>query len=167
MPARSPIPESRIRELEDYRKTKWEGLEHQRFLCVWLRVRSGMSAVEIAGVLGCHPDTARSIQREFIARGCAVFRDENNGGRRNQLMTEEEERAFLEGFANAAKDALMLTAGRIKAALEKRLGREVNRSTVYRMLMRHNWRKVVPRPRHPKQDKKAADAFKKRASRTG
>ena len=79
----------------------------------------------------------------------------------------EEERAFLEGFAKAAKDASMLTAGRVKAALEKKVGREVNKSTVYRMLMRHNWRKAAPRPRHPKQDKEAAGAFKKRASRTG
>jgi len=165
MPARLPIPESRIAELEEYRKTKWEGLEHQRFLCVWLRVDSGMSAVEIAGVLGCHPDTVRSIQREFIARGTAVFRDENNGGRRNQLMTEEEERRFLEGFAKGAKDASLLTVGAIKAALEEKAGREVNKSTVYRMLRRHNWRKVVPRPKHPKQSKEAVGAFKKRASR--
>jgi len=167
MPARLPIPERRVAELEEYRKTKWEGLEHQRFLYVWLRVDRGMSAVEIANLLGCHPDTVRFIQRDFIARGAAVFRDENNGGRRNQLMTEAEERRFLESFAKGARDASMLTAGRIKAALEKKAGREVNKSTVYRMLRRHGWRKVAPRPRHPKQDKKAAGAFKKRASRTG
>ena len=61
MPAQLPISESRIIELEEYRKTKWKGLEHQHFLCVWFCVDSGMSAVEITGGLGCHPDTVRSI----------------------------------------------------------------------------------------------------------
>jgi hypothetical protein len=34
-------------------------------------------------------------------------------------------------------------------------------STVYRMLDRHGWRKLVPRPRHPKADVAAQAAFKK------
>jgi hypothetical protein len=37
----------------------------------------------------------------------------------------------------------------------------VARSTIYRLLGRHGWRKVVPRPRHPKTDLAAQSAFKK------
>lgn len=33
--------------------------------------------------------------------------------------------------------------------------------TVYRMLDRHGWRKVIPRLRHPKADMQTQDAFKK------
>ena len=40
-------------------------------------------------------------------------------------------------------------------------GKAVARSTVYRLLERHGWRKVVPRPRHPKADVAAQAAFKK------
>jgi transposase len=167
MPSRSPIPESRLAELAEYAHRKWKGLEHQRFLCVWLRAEKGMTSAAIAGVLGCHPVTVRQVQREFIARGPAVFLDENNGGRRRQLMTPDEEAEFLAGFRDAAASASLLTVGEIKAALEARVGRKVHKTTVYRMLERHGWRKVAPRPKHPKQDKEAQDAFKKGASQIG
>jgi hypothetical protein len=37
-----------------------------------------------------------------------------------------------------------LEVSRVKAAYEQALGRKVPKSTVYRMLARHGWRKVVP-----------------------
>ncbi|MDR2697515.1 MAG: winged helix-turn-helix domain-containing protein [Holophagales bacterium] len=76
-------------------------------------------------------------------------------------MTVGEEAEFLGGFLKAAGDASVLVAGEIKAVLEARLGRKVHETTVYRMLKRHGWRKVAPGPRHPRQDPKAAEAFKK------
>ena len=54
-----------------------------------------------------------------------------------------------------------MEVSRIKAAYEQALGRKVPKSTVYRMLARHGWRKVVPRPRHPKSDAATQAAFKK------
>jgi hypothetical protein len=36
-------------------------------------------------------------------------------------------------------------------------------STVYDLLARHGWRKLMPRPFHPKRDVAAQDAFKKTA----
>ena len=47
-----PIPESRIPELENFRKKRWPGLEFQRFLCVWLRVKEALSTLDIAKVIG-------------------------------------------------------------------------------------------------------------------
>jgi len=41
------------------------------------------------------------------------------------------------------------------------LGYKVPASSVYRMLERHGWRKIVPRPSHPKADPQAQEAFKK------
>jgi hypothetical protein len=37
----------------------------------------------------------------------------------------------------------------------------VPKSTVYRMLARHGWRKLAPRPRHRKADAVRQQAFKK------
>ena len=50
---------------------------------------------------------------------------------------------------------------RVKAAYEEVLGRKVPKSKVYRMLARHGWRKVMPRPRHPKTDAAIQAEFKK------
>ncbi|HEY5344316.1 MAG TPA: winged helix-turn-helix domain-containing protein, partial [Solirubrobacteraceae bacterium] len=44
--------------------------------------------------------------------------------------------------------------------LAQRSGRPVGPSTLYRILKRHGWRKVVPRPRHPDADPERQEAFK-------
>ena len=83
------------------------------------------------------------------------------GGRRRQNMTPEEEAAFLAPFFEQAKTGGILVVAPIKAAYEKALGRKVPDSTVYRLLARHGWRKIAPRPRHPKGDPQAQEAWKK------
>src|SRR5204863_9284977 len=47
----------------------------------------------------------------------------------------------------------------IKQAFEKRVGHEVDETTIYRLLERHQWRKLVPRPFHPKADKEEPRLF--------
>ncbi len=51
----------------------------------------------------------------------------------------------------------------LKVAYEKAIGHETSKSTVYNLLARHGWRKLMPRPFHPKRDPAAQDAFKKTA----
>jgi transposase len=161
-----PIPENRRSELNDFRKNKWSGFEFQRFLCVWLRLEQGLSNKVIVDILGWNINTVRITQRDFISRGIDALVEEKRGGRRRQLMTIEEEKSFLASFEIAARDGEILVANEIRASLEKHLGRTVHKSTVYRLLRRHNWRKVMPRPKHPKQDELTIEAFKKGASPT-
>ena len=52
----------------------------------------------------------------------------------------------------------------LKAAYETAIGHETSNSTVYNLLARHGWRKLMPRPFHPKRDLAAQNAFKKTAS---
>jgi transposase len=159
-----PIPKKRLVELENYRKAKFSAYELKHFLCVWLRAAQGLKALDIARAVGLHEVSVKVVQRDFISRGKEAFSKDKRGGRRRQLMALEEEKAFLDGFLNAAADASLLVVNEIKAALEKKLGRSVHKATVYRMLKRHDWRKVAPRPKHPKQSKEAAEAFKKGAT---
>jgi transposase len=163
----TPIPEERIKELEEFRKGKWHGFEFMRFLCVWLRTAQNMTTEMIAKTIGWHVNTVRFTQKDFIDRGIPALAESKRGGRYHALMSKEEESAFLSQFEEAGSKGSILTANDIKEALEKRLGREVHIATVYRILRRHGWRKVVPRPQHPKRDKEAAEAFKKGASRNG
>ena len=87
------------------------------------------------------------------------------GGRRNAAMSLEEEREFLRPWAELSAEGGMLVVSPLRAALAQKLGRPVTHSVVYRMLARHGWRKVVPRPRHPKADVAAQAAFKKTSPR--
>jgi len=163
----TPIPENRIAELEEFRKQKWAGHEFQRFLCVWLRVYSGLSTFEIARAVGWNVNTVRLTQKGFIDRGVSALIESPKGGRYHALMTPEEEKSFLSGFEKDASKGAILTANEIKAALEALVGHKVHKTTVYRMLDRNGWRKIVPRPRHPKKDEEAGKAFKKGASLKG
>jgi len=150
-----PIPESRIPELEDFRKKKWSVCEFQRFMCIWLRVKQAMSTLNIAKMIGWNVNTVRIIQRDFIKRGVAALTESTRGGRYHALLTPEEEKNFLASFEKSAEQGALLVANEIKEALEKRLGHKVHKTTVYRMLHRNGWRKVAPRPSHPKRDKEA------------
>src|SRR6266850_868334 len=53
--------------------------------------------------------------------------------------------------------------GGIKALKPKAIGHETSNSTVYNLLARHGWRKLMPRPFHPKRDLAAQHDFKKTA----
>ena len=74
-----------------------------------------------------------------------------------------EERALLARFAKAAGAGEMLNIHDLKTAYEKAIGHSTSDSTVYNLLHRHGWRKLMPRPFHPKRDLAAQNAFKKTA----
>jgi hypothetical protein len=47
-----------------------------------------------------------------------------------------------------------------KQAYERAIGHKTSSSTVYNLLGRHGWRKLMPRPFHPKRDVEAQNAKK-------
>jgi len=161
----TPIPSHRVAELEEFRKKKWPGQEFQRFLCVWLRVENKLSTAEIARTLDISVNTVRYTQKDFIDNGVSALTELKRGGRKRYLMTLEEESSFLKRFEEKAGQGALLVIHEIKAALEKHLGRSLHKTTVYRILYRHGWRKLAPRPSHPKRNQQEAEAFKKGASR--
>ena len=61
----------------------------------------------------------------------------------------------------------LVTARSLKARYESRVGHAVPDSTVYRLLARHQWRQVLPRPKHPKDNPRARAAFKKTSGQGG
>jgi transposase len=161
----TPVSESRIAELREFGKARWTGMEFQRFLCAWLRAERGMATKEIAAAVGWRVNTVRCVRKDFADNGAPAPAEGRRGGRMHQDMPPGEEAEFLGGFLGAAGDASVRVAGEIEAALGARLGRKVHETTVYRMLKRRGWRKAAPRPRHPRQDQKAAGAFKKGGAR--
>jgi transposase len=76
-------------------------------------------------------------------------------------MSVEQEREFLEPWAESAADGGMLIVAPLRAALAQQLGRPVTHSVIYRLLARHGWRKVAPDTRHPKSDLLTQEQWKK------
>jgi transposase len=134
--------------------------DFRRVQCVWLRAKLGLSNDEIAVALGWSPNTVRAWHSPFLRHGEGILVGVGRGGRQHAYLAPDEEEAFLEGFLEQAERGGILVVGEIKAAYEEAVGHPVPKSTVYRMLARHGWRKVAPRPRHPKGDPTAQEAFK-------
>lgn len=115
-----------------------------------------------AEILGLGRSRVCVLRRDFRANNCQpVEARERRGGRRNQLMSFDEERKFLSPWIEKAEAGGVLVVPPIHAAFEQAVGRKVPKSTVYRLLARHGWRKVAPDTRHPKSDPEAQETFKK------
>lgn len=135
--------------------------EFQRIQCVLMRATTDCSAGQIAQVLGWATATVHITHSRWAKEGGAIFELKGKGGRRSQNLTEEEEAEVLAPFVEQATAGNVLKAADIQAAYEARVGKAVPNSTIYRLLKRHGWRKLTPRPRHPKADVTARGAFKK------
>ena len=121
-----------------------------------------MSLADTAQVIGVSPGWACQLRRRFIHGHKTGAPDAPTaGGRKRQNMSLEEEREFLAPFLEQAATGGVLVVGQIKAALDKRLGREVALASAYNLLHRHNWRKLAPDKRHPQSDPLAQEEWKK------
>lgn len=152
-----------IARLADRLKRAGSHAEYQRIQCVLMRATLGSSAAQIAELLGWSTATVHVVHSRWAKEGDAIFELRARGGRHNQHLSPEQEKQLLAPFVERAQAGGMLTVAEIQQAYQDRLGKEVAPSTVYRLLDRHGWRKVVPRPRHPKADVAAQAAFKKTA----
>ena len=83
------------------------------------------------------------------------------GGRRSSYLTLQDEQAFLAPFVERAEHGEIATVAEVQRAFEAHIGQEVDDSTIYRLLHRHGWRKLMPRSRHPQATKEAQEQFKK------
>ena len=142
-----------------YRASK-DTREQTRLLCLRLRIEKGYTAEKISEIGICSEGLVKKVIGDYSREGLqGILRGRFGGNRRNLSNAEEE--ALLSPFLSQAEKGKILIVSDIQKAYETKLGRSVPSSTVYRMLNRHNWRKVMPRPRHPKVDPEEQEAYKK------
>jgi transposase len=152
-----------IRELKTaLRMWKLPAVQRERIQIVLLR-ESGMTQPEIAEAMGVSLSTVNRVHMAYDAGGIKALKPKPIGGRQRENMTLPEEKALLAQFAKAAGAGELLNVQDLKAAYEKAIGHSTSNSTIYNLLARHGWRKLMPRPFHPKRDVAAQNAFKKTA----
>jgi transposase len=150
-----------IAALADRLKRASSHAQYQRIQCVLICATLGSSAAQIAQLLGWSTATVHVIHSRWAKQGDALFDLRSRGGRRHQHLSPAQEDRLLAAFTAKAQAGGLPHVSEIKRAMEKKVGSAVAPSTVYRMLDRHGWRKVIPRPGHPKADMQAQEAFKK------
>ena len=161
MGARQPMPEGAVERLAPLLKEARSPAEYQRMQCVWLRATLGLNASQIAQALGWQASSVLHVQARYFRAGEETLRDKPRGGRYHSHLTAEQEEQLLAPFLERAERGEIVIAAPVQQAYENQLGRTVHHSVIYRALHRHGWRKVQPRPQHPKADAAAQEEFKK------
>ncbi len=133
----------------------------QRWLIIYNALVDPRKAEEIAKHCGVSKATVHQTISLYNRFGVSAVETAGKGGRRTVYLTLEEEQHFLAPFFVRAETGEIATAAEIQRAFEARVGHEVDQSTIYRLLQRHGWRKLMPRPKHPKASKEVQEQFKK------
>jgi transposase len=131
-----------------------------RWLIIYNALVDPREAKDIAKHTGTSVSTVHNVISTYNRLGVAAVETPGKGGRRSEYLTVEEEREFLQPFFERAAKGEIATASQIKHEFEKRIGSKVHKTTIYRLLERHQWRKLVPRPSHPKANKEEQEQFK-------
>ena len=161
MRPRTEIPASEVGAIRRAMLAARNTSTFQRLQCLWLRAHEDLATEAIARITGFSVSHVRRVWSDYVRGGRIAAHGRPKGGRRRQNLTVKQEAAVLVPFQREARAGRLITVQGVKTRYETRLGHAVPDSTVYRLLARHHWRQVTPRPKHPKNNPAAQAAFKK------
>jgi transposase len=151
-----------VERLKKALKREEDHVIRQRIQMVLLR-EDGKTQPQIADLTGLSLSTVNRAHMAYDNGGINALKPKPSGGRIRENMTLKEEKAFLKQFAKAAGAGELLHVQDLKTAYEKAIGHPTSNSTIYNLLARHDWRKLMPRPYHPDRDPEAQKDFKKKS----
>jgi len=127
-----------------------------------LQMRSkGVKREQISEITGFNISYISQLVSKYFKSGITPIIQDNRTGN-NRKLTPEKEKELLAPFEEMAKRGEILVVADIKAAYDKLTREESSVPTVYNLLKRNNWRKIMPRSRHPKKaSDEQIDAYKK------
>ncbi len=151
-----------VKQKLDSATTTWL---RQRWMVIYTALLDPRPAQQIATQLGVSRPFVSKVSSLYKRFGPQGLETVGSGGRRNEYLSKDEEVAFLAPFLERAAHGEIVTAKVIRLAFEHQIGHSLDESTIYRLLQRHQWRKVMPRPYHPESDPVAQEEFKKTSVR--
>jgi transposase len=156
------LSEDEIRGRIRSAKTAWIA---QKWLVILHATVDPTPAREIALHVGVGKGTVHNLISDYNRFGPEIVERTGRGGRRNAHLTPEEEAEFIGPFVDMAQRGQIVRGAQIGKLLEERVGYPLHHSIIYRLLDRHGWRKVVPRPFHTNAKKEIQEEFKKNSRR--
>src|SRR5438876_3250028 len=141
-----------VEEVKERMNNDPHPLYRKRWLIIYNALVDPREAKDIAKHTGVSVKTVHKLISTYNRLGIAAIETPGKGGRRNEYLTFEEEKELLTPFFELAKKGELTT-------VEKKVGHEVDETTIYRLLKRHEWRKLVPRPFHPQANKEEQKLF--------
>jgi len=124
-------------------------------------------AEEYASFLGVTKSKVYKVVELYNKEGAGFTENLNWGGRRSKTshMSFEEEEKMMTDLKTKAKDGKIIVAKHIRKIVEAKVGKAVSDDYIWDLFNRHNWKKKMPRPEHPKRNKEAQEEFKKNSQK--
>lgn len=124
--------------------------------------KPGMDAKKAAETCNVSQVTVYSVVKKFNANGPEGLVKKKVGGRVWSFLSLEQEKQLIDSLFEEGSKGIIITAKKIQVKAEETLQKTVSLDYAYDLLHRHGWRKVVPRPYHPKGNPQAQEDFKKK-----
>ena len=113
-----------------------------------LPLEFGLSLEQTATVIGLSKSRTGKLRTRFQRIEIGVEQVKTKKGLRNHArMSLDEEVKFLTPFIIESQNTGALHIQQLKVELERCVGKSVSTSTVYQLLRRHGWSKLVQRPK--------------------
>jgi len=160
MPKTYIIGAEEAKEISKLRQKIGNKQVDKRLRAVQLR-SEGKKNKEIAEMLETSSDVISIWVSAYAKGGVKALLPKKYGGN-HRNMSIEAEAALLTEFDEKAKAGQMVEISDIKQKYQEAVGHTIGNGQIYRVLERHNWRKIKPRSRHPKKaSPEAIEASKK------
>ena len=143
------VTKEQAEEIKQYRKNVKDKDFNRRLYAVQL-VGEGKPTSAIEDKLDCKKQQISRWVKQFNEKGIDGLSGKC-GGRYHENMSIEEEQEVLKPFMEKAEQGQIVGVKEIREAYEKKLGRKVHDTYIYKLMHRNGWRKVMPRRRHPKK----------------
>ena len=140
-----------------------DGAASRRMLALAL-VLEGASREEAARAAGMDRQTLRDWVHRYNAEGLAGLRDRPRSGRKPRLTAEQEAELVTAVEQGPDPDRDGVVRWRrvdLRALIEARFAVRLHERSVGKVLRRLGFARLSVRPRHPKADEAAQEAFKK------
>ncbi len=149
MASRYKFSDEDIAEIERARKANKDKRAEARLKALELRAK-GMKAEDVAKETGFHSAYITTLVRKYRNGGLEAISGNHYGGN-HRNMSVDKEAEILAPFKERAEKGEMIEVSEIKAAYQAEVDHPIGNSQIYFVLHRQNWRKVMPRSRHPKK----------------
>lgn len=149
-------------DLQSRMESTKDKVEYVKMRAVYLHKAEKMKSSAVAKAVGTTKGMVYQWAHRYKKLGIDGLINKPRGGRTWAFMTLEEEKKLLERMTNDASKGLVVISKVVKEAAEQQLGKSVSPDYAEDLLNRHDWRKVVPRPKHPKSSTEEQEAFKKK-----
>ena len=151
-----------IQALLDRMNSTKDKKEFVKLQTIYLYVIEKRPAFEVAKIVNKRVGRIYQIAHRYKKMGLDGLINKPRGGRKWAYMSLDEERKLLESLTGKANKGLVVISKIVKNDAEEKLGHPVSADYAEDLLNRHGWRKIMPKPKHPKSSVEEHEEFKKK-----